>query len=109
MFNKLLIVSYVYGRVYFPFALCIVACRRIAFVWWGSHLHCSVRMSDVYSCVFHNVFLTEGIAFLTREGWIKENLVQISCFTLYYLRFKDRLPATPPGPATVRHLSFKWN
>lgn len=61
-------ISYVFGPVYFPFSLCIVAHAHFPFIWWGSFLYCTIRMSDVYSCVFHNVFMIEERAFLTREG-----------------------------------------
>lgn len=51
----------------FLFSLCIVACANIPFIWWDRFLYYTIRMSDIYSCIFHNIFMTEGRAFLTRK------------------------------------------
>lgn len=99
-------ISYVFCQVYFLFSLCTIACAHIPFIWWDSFPYCTVRVSEVYPRVLHNVFTTEGRAFLTRGDWIKdkseawsnvstENLIKISWFALYYCQFRDRLPTSP--------------
>lgn len=75
----------------FLFSLCIVACANIPFISWDGFLYYTIRMSDIYSCIFHNIFMTEGRAFLTRESWIKE---KSEAKTMAVLRIQFKFPGS---------------